>query len=409
MKLSEDLKWRGFIKQKTFADDSWLDTPRTVYFGADPSADSLHIGNLASYMPLRHMIERGWNVILLMGGATGMIGDPGGKSQERNLLTTEQISRNKKAVEAQVKRLFAGKNFKMVDNNEWLSRVGLLEFLRDTGKHFSMTTLVQREFIAERIGEGGSGISYTEFSYTLLQGYDYWHLYKKFGVELQYGGSDQWGNMLSGVDLIRRKEAAEAHVLAGPLIVDNATGKKFGKTEDGAIWLDADKTSVFKFYQFWLNLDDESAKEYLGIYTMLSKHEIDEISEKFEANRAARLAQKRLAWEVTALVHGSDRADSAKRASDVLFGEGDFQDLTKQEKSLLKHELTVLEAASNVVEVLVKSGLATSKTEARTFISSGAITVNGKKVTSENDSPFTKGDNLVKRGKNNFAIVEAHK
>jgi len=404
--LSEELGWRRFIQQKTFDDPKWLDTPRTVYFGVDPSADSLHVGNLASFMPLRHMIDHGWKVVLLVGGATGMIGDPGGKSEERNLLTPDEIQHNKKAVGKQVKRLFAGKKFHLVDNIDWLSQVNLLEFLRDTGKYFSMTPLVQRDYIAKRIGEEGVSISYTEFSYTLLQGYDYWHLNKHHGVELQYGGSDQWGNMLSGVELIRRKEGKEAHVLAGPLVVDNRTGKKFGKTENGAVWLDAEKTSPYQFYQFWLNADDGAVEEYLGYYTLLSQDEIKKVMNEFNSNRASRVAQKRLAYEVTKLIHGEERAQTVKRVTEVLFGEGNFLELGKKELEIITDEILVVEGLDDFSETLVRAGLATSKTEARNFYASGAISVNGEKVTPESPYTFRRGLNLVKRGKNNFAVVK---
>lgn len=406
MTLSEELKWRGFVNQSTFKDIKWLDAPRTVYFGVDPSAESLHVGNLASFMPLRHMLDKGWKVIVLVGGATGMIGDPGGKNEERKLLTQSQLDKNKRAIKAQVQKLFAGQKFELVDNYDWLSKVSLLEFLRDTGKHFSMTPLVQRDYIAKRIGEGSAGISYTEFSYTMLQGYDYWHLYKKYDCTLQFGGSDQWGNMLSGVELIRRKEGADAHVLSGPLIVNKATGKKFGKTEDGAVWLDANQTSVYKFYQFWLNVDDESAKEYLKYFTLLSISEIEKICETFDSNKGDRLAQKTLAYEVTKLVHGQERADTVQKASDVLFGKGSFLELSEKEVVVLANELPAVATANDPYDTVVLAGLAASKSEARNFHAAGALSVNGQKVLPDQEISFKKGNNLLKRGKNSFAIVE---
>lgn len=404
--LSQELEKRGFINQATFQDKTWLDKPRTVYFGVDPSADSLHVGNLASFMPLRHMLDHGWEVILLVGGATGMIGDPGGKSEERNLLTPKQLASNKKAVRAQVEKLFAGKKFKLVDNLDWLGDVKLLDFLRDTGKHFSMTPLVQRDYIAKRIGEGGAGISYTEFSYTLLQGYDYWYLYKHHGCVLQFGGSDQWGNMLSGVELIRRKEGAEAHVLSGPLIVDKSTGNKFGKTEGGAVWLEAKKTSVYRFYQFWLNVDDDAVKDYLKYFTLLSIAEIADVIASFDADRASRLAQKILAHEVTKLVHGEDQAKKIQKVSSVLFGDLSFLDLNEGEQTVLSEELPTVATANDPYDTVVLAGLARSKGEARNFHAAAALSINGVKVNPDSPITFRKGNNLLRRGKNSFAIVK---
>jgi tyrosyl-tRNA synthetase len=408
MKLSDELAWRGFIQQKTFEDDNWLDKPKTVYFGVDPSADSLHVGNLASFMPLRHMLDHGWKVILLVGGATGMIGDPGGKSEERNLLDQKTLEHNKRAVEAQVKQLFAGQHFRLVDNYDWTKDVKLLDFLRDFGKHFGMTMLTQRDYIAQRMGEGGAGISYTEFSYTLLQGYDYWHLHDKYDCVLQYGGSDQWGNMLSGVELIRRKEGKEAHVLAGPLIVDNRTGKKFGKTEGGAVWLDANKTSVYKFYQFWLNADDGAVRHYLGYFTLLSKEEIDEIHAQFDLNRGERFAQKTLAYEVTKLVHGSEQADKVRHISEVLFGSTPFADLSAAEVAMLAEEIPVVKAGNDDLAVLLqKSGLATSLSEARRTIEANGVYINGEKTKEFTPDKFVRGHLLLRRGKNTVALVKA--
>ncbi len=405
MTLSDELDKRGFINQSTLKDPKWLDKPKTVYLGVDPSADSLHVGNLASFMPLRHMMDKGWKVILLVGGATGMIGDPGGKSEERNLLSPKQLEANKKAVRRQVERLFAGQKFELVDNHEWLSKVSLIEFLRDTGKHFSMTPLVQRDYIAKRIGEGGAGISYTEFSYTLLQGYDYWYLYKKYDCVLQFGGSDQWGNMLSGVELIRKKEGAEAHVLSGPLIIDKSTGNKFGKTEGGAVWLDPEKTSPYSFYQFWLNVDDEAAKDYLKYFTLLSISEIGELILKFDSDKASRLAQKTLAYEVTKLVHGEEKANSIAKATEVLFGEGSFLDLSEKEKTLLAEDLPTVAPANDPYDTVVLAGLAKSKTEARNFHAAGAIYINGDKIPADQPIAFGKGTSLIRRGKNSFALV----
>ena len=253
MSLSEDLTWRGLIKDKTFGGVAWLDEPKTFYLGVDASADSLTVGNLAVLMLARRLIDAGWKAVLLVGGATSLIGDPGGKEEERELKSRQEVLSNVEAIKAQVNKLFAGQHFTPADNYDWFKDVGYLEFLRDVGKHFSMTELMQRDFITERIGEQGSGISYAEFSYSLIQGYDFWQLHKNHDVVLQIGGSDQWGNMLSGVSLVRKKEGKEAHAFSMPLVVNKATDRKFGKSEGGAVWLDPAKTSPTQFYQFWIN------------------------------------------------------------------------------------------------------------------------------------------------------------
>ncbi len=409
MKLSEELVWRGQVKDKTFADIKWLDQPKVFYFGTDASADSLHIGNLAGYMLARRMRKHGWKTVLLFGGATSLIGDPGGKEEERELKSREEIKANVVAIKAQVQKLFSDMDFVTVDNHDWFKDVGYLDFLRDVGKHYSMTELLQRDFITTRIGEAGSGISYAEFSYSLIQGYDYWHLYKHHKVELQIGGSDQWGNMLSGVPLIRKKENTEVHAMSMPLVTNKATGKKFGKSEDGAIWLDPAKTSVYKFYQFWLNVDDADVGDYLKVFTELEKEEIDKILENFEHDRARRLAQKTLAYEVTHLVHGEQRANSVKKISEALFGGTNYDDLDASDFAQLADELPVGHVSSftptEVIEAMLSTGLAASKTEARRFIEDGAVYVNGQQL--KGSKPEIKHKAFVlKRGKNSMALVK---
>lgn len=406
MTLSEELQWRGQIKDKTFDDTAWLDSPKTFYLGVDCSSDSMTIGNLAVFMTARRLLDAGWKTILLVGGATSLIGDPGGKDSERDLKTREEIQDNVSAIKAQVQRLFAGKEFTLVDNYDWFKDVGYLEFLRDIGKHYSMTELLQRDFIATRIGEGGSGISYAEFSYSLIQGYDYWQLNKAHGVELQLGGSDQWGNMLSGVPLIRKKENKEVHALSTPLVINKTTGVKFGKSEDGAVWLDEKQTSVYKFYQFWLNVDDVGVEDFLKIYTLLSKPELEKIMVEFDNNKAARLAQKTLAYEVTKLVHGEEKADAVVNASSVLFGVEDFLTIGDKEVQVLRDELPATDVSDDLYQMLVDTGLATSKSEARNFHASGAVSINGQKTLPDQEINFKPGANLLKRGKNSFAIVE---
>jgi tyrosyl-tRNA synthetase len=412
MTLSEELLWRGQVKDKTFDDINWLNEPKTFYLGADcQSADSLTIGNLAIYMLARRLRKHGWKAVMLVGGATSLIGDPGGKDEERQLKTREEIQANVAGIRAQVAKLFDGMDFVPVDNYDWFKDIGYLEFLRDVGKHYSMTELVQRDFIATRMGEGGSGISYAEFSYSLIQGYDFWHLFKTEGTVLQIGGSDQWGNMLSGVPLVRKKENAEVHALSIPLVIDKSTGKKFGKSEAGAIWLDPNKTSVYQFYQFWLNMDDAGVEDYLKIYTERNKDDIDAVMAEFIANKAGRIAQKTLAYEVTKIVHGEKRADSVKRVTEVLFGGSDYATLTADDFAELQNELPFSEAADqvDVVACLTDSGLASSKTEARRFVQDGAVYINGQAMTSETthitSDQAIHGFVVIRRGKNTQALI----
>ncbi len=408
MTLSEELQWRGFINQSTFTDLKQLDNKKwTFYHGFDASADSQTVGNLAAMMFDKVLMRHGNKAIILAGGATSLIGDPGGKDAERPLQDEKTVAHNVAKAEEQLKRVYSGQEFTMVNNLDWTQNLNVIEFLRDYGKHFSMTPLIQRDYIAKRLGEAGSGISYTEFSYTVLQGMDYLHLFDKYDVTLQLGGSDQWGNCLSGVELIRKARGKEVHVITLPLIINKATGKKFGKSEEGAVWLDEAKTSVYQFYQFWLNVDDNSVGDYLKIFTELNKNAIADIMKQFEAYPANRYAQKTLAYEVTKLVHGKQRADSVKKATNVLFGVGDWKELNAAEIAMLKGELQSAKAAGDFAETLVKAGLASSKTEARNFQVAGAITVNGQKVGVNQDPPLQTGANLVKRGKNSFAIVEA--
>lgn len=413
MTLSEELQWRGFVQQTTFEDIKQLDGQQwTFYHGFDASADSQTIGNLAAMMFDKVFVRHGHKAILLAGGATSLIGDPGGKDKERPMQTEEIIAHNVASAEKQLKKIFGNNEFTLVNNLDWTKDMKVLDYLRDVGKHFSMTPLVQRDYIAQRIGEGGSGISYTEFSYTLLQGMDYLHLYDNYGVTLQLGGSDQWGNCLSGVELIRKARGAETHVITLPLIINKATGKKFGKSEEGAVWLDEAKTSVYKFYQFWINIDDEGVEDYLKVYTELDKPTIDDIIDAHNQARSERLAQKHLAYEVTKIVHGESRAESVRRISEVLFGGGAYSDLTPVDFAELKTELPVCKAAlgTPLVDILVDAGLAGSKGEARRFLDSNAIYINGiqlpleKNALDEVDS--INGFSVIRRGKNQNVIVE---
>jgi tyrosyl-tRNA synthetase len=412
MSLSEELSWRDFIKDHTFDDLTWLDTPRTFYLGIDPSGDSLQIGNLAVYMLARQLIKYGWMPILLVGGATGLIGDPGGKQDERQLKTHEEIEANVAALKSQIEKLFSGEKFETVNNYDWFKDLGYLEFLRDVGKYYSMTELMQRDYIATRMGEKGSGISYAEFSYSLIQGYDYYWLFKNKGVELQIGGSDQWGNMISGVPLIRKKEGMEVHALSMPLVINKATGQKFGKSEAGVVWLDPKKTSPAQFYQFWINVDDESAFDYLKIYTDLNKDEISDVITRAKAAPAERIAQNVLATEVTILVHGDEVMKQAEQITDVLTGKVKIDEVSEAVIEAIRSELPSAKVApdSSLVEVLVSTGLASSKTEATRLIVGKAVYINGQVTTDDKLSTdnFQNGKLLIRRGKafKDTALVE---
>ena len=401
MKLSEELQWRGFWNQTTFTDDKLIDSENfTLYLGTDPSADSLHVGHLAVYMMVRYFLERGHKVFLLVGGGTGMIGDMR-DTEERNLLPYEEIEHNKQALKSQVSRIFAGRDFTLVDNADWLAELELLPFLRDIGKNFNMADLVSREFFKARINNG-KGLSFAEFTYTLLQGYDFWHLFNQYGVNLQIGGSDQWGNLLSGVDLIRKKENAEVYAMTAPLLINKSTGRKFGKSEGGAVWLDENKTSVYKFYQFWLNVDDESAIEYMKIFTMLDRDTIEAIAENHAVNPGARSAQKVLAREVTDIVHGSARRESVERVTEVLFGGGDFKKLSDDDLGALAEEIPCVDAGIDVIEALVESGAIGSNGEAKRLLKSGAISLNGEKLA---ENKVVNDTSLLKKGKNTFVLI----
>lgn len=403
MKLSEELQWRGFFNQTTYPDLSALDgAPISLYFGVDPSAFGMQIGNLAAAMMVRHFVDHGHNVYLLVGGATGMIGDPDGKKDERNLKTLEEIARNKTEIARQYGTVFAGKPFTVVDNYDWFKTINYIDFLREVGKNVPLSQMLGRDFVQARLGEDGGGISYAEFSYSLIQGFDFVHLFREYGVTLQLCGADQWGNSVAGVDLIRRMDGAEAHVFSTPLIINKATGKKFGKSEDGAVWLDPNQTSVYKFYQFWLNVDDEGVIDYAKVYTLLSKEEIEALATEQAADPGARAAQRRLAREVTTLVHGSDRTASVMRVTEVLFGGLDVSALSADDLDMLAAEIPTVERDISLVEVLVAGGAAESNGAARRLIQSGAVSVNGEKAT--DDKPLT-AVSLVKKGKNSFILV----
>ena len=402
MTLQEELQWRGFINQSTFTDLADLNTPRTFYIGVDPSADSMTIGNLAAMMLARHFIAYGYKAILLVGGATGMIGDPDGKKQERDLRNRQVVEQNAAALAAQFATIFNGEPFEIVNNNDWFQSIGFVDFLHQVGKHVSMTQLLDRDFVQQRIGGGGSGISYAEFSYSLMQGYDFLHLYRTKGATLQLCGADQWGNSVTGVSLIRKLADGEAHVFSTPLIINKQTGVKFGKSEGGAVWLDGTKTSPYKFYQFWLNIDDEMAKDLIKIYTFLPQDVIAELTAQHEAEPANRLLQKTLAREITTIIHGQERAEAVVQASQILFTKGEFT-LTDGVRQVLAGELPVVLVGTRVVEALVQAGVVGSNGQARRLLADGAVSVSGRKLA---EDEILATPSLIKKGKNSFVLVQ---
>jgi tyrosyl-tRNA synthetase len=412
MTLSEELTWRGFVNQTTYKSVIALDgDPITFYWGVDPSANSMTIGNLAAAMMVRHFIDHGHKAILLVGGATGMIGDPDGKSEERDLRSLDEIAANKAGIMAQYQALFAGQPFETVDNYDWFKDMNYLDFLRLVGKHVPISQMLGREFVQSRLGAAGAGISYAEFSYALIQGYDFLHLHQSEGATLQVCGADQWGNSIAGVDLIRRVSGNEAHVWSTPLIINKSTGVKFGKSEDGAIWLDPAKTSPTQFYQFWINLDDAGVEDYLKIYTLLDVAEVESVIAEHQANLGARIGQTRLAEEVTKLVHGAEALTIAQQVTAVLIGEQTVADVNETVIVALRQEIpTNTVSNGSIIEALVATNLASSNGEARRLLAANAISINGQKVSRDifTDEDFQNGRALVRRGKafKDSALIE---
>lgn len=400
MKLSEDLAWRGLIKDKTFDDNAWLDAPQTFYHGIDGSSDSLHVGNLAALILAKRLINAGWKAVLLVGGATSLVGDPGGKDAERELKTKEEIAHNVSAIKSQLEHLFAGTSVTYVNNIDWFSGIGYLDFLRDVGKHYSMTELTQRDYIAQRMGEHGSGISYAEFSYTLIQGYDFWQLYKDHGAVLQIGGSDQWGNMLSGVPLIRKKENAEAHVMTMPLVINKLTGRKFGKSEEGAVWLDPAKTTETQFRQFWINVDDADVADYLKYFTFIEKEQFDELMARHASHPEAREAQKYLSDKVTEIVFGNELSTTTTTTQSLIIGDLSLDKVDAGEVEL-PHFPAKFNEANQIIEALVRTGLAVSNSEARRLLESRAVYINNNQINRTEFLPedAINGKALLRRGK----------
>lgn len=414
MNLAEDLKARGLAEHASADLEKILSVPRTVYHGMDPTADSLHVGHLVPILLMRRLATAGHKLIFLVGGGTGMIGDPKEKG-ERSLLDERTLAHNTRAIKAQLKTLLYRLPFRMVDNNDWLSKVRIIPFLRDIGKHFTVNDLVKRDLIKRRLETEDDSISYTEFTYSLLQGYDFLHLNEKYGADLQVGGSDQWTNMLSGTDLIRKKAGKESFVITAPLITDSS-GKKFGKSEGNAVWLDPKKTTPFRFYQFWINLPDDNLEQYLKVYSFMPIGDIEALMIKHRAAPQAREAQETLARLVTELVHGPAAVAQAAAATDALFGKTPFADLARDAKAVALAEapsLTVRNSEATagyaLVDAVFNGGLASSKSDARRLIEGKGISINEFPVADPNQKlypgDFRNGYCLVRKGKREVLIL----
>src|SRR5213083_3572014 len=412
--LFSELQFRGLVSDATpHFQRHVTEGPRTVYAGFDPTAPSLQVGNLMPLSLLRHFQLRGHKPIVLMGGGTGMIGDPSGQQSERPLLSKEQIRANVHRQRDQVARLldFDAKDRRalVLNNADWLVEQRLVDFLRDVGKHFTVNIMMQKESVQARLD---TGISYTEFSYMLLQAYDFLHLFRKEHCTIQVGGSDQWGNITAGIDLIRRVEGGEAHGLVAPLFT-TATGAKFGKTEGGAIWLDPTLTSPYQFYQFWVNTDDRDVAGYLKLFSLKPRDAITALIERGKEDPAAREAQRTLAAEVTELIHG-DAARNAVVASDILFGRFDPRQASGRVLETLAQEIptTTIDGqdALTLVDALVRSGLAKSKSEARRAIEQGGIYLNQEREKNverqiEPGDRLADGSLLLRKGKKDYALI----
>ncbi|HCC5673646.1 TPA: tyrosine--tRNA ligase [Staphylococcus aureus] len=413
--LIEDLKWRGLIYQQTDEqgiEDLLNKEQVTLYCGADPTADSLHIGHLLPFLTLRRFQEHGHRPIVLIGGGTGMIGDPSGKSEERVLQTEEQVDKNIEGISKQMHNIFefgTDHGAVLVNNRDWLGQISLISFLRDYGKHVGVNYMLGKDSIQSRLEHG---ISYTEFTYTILQAIDFGHLNRELNCKIQVGGSDQWGNITSGIELMRRMYGqTDAYGLTIPLVT-KSDGKKFGKSESGAVWLDAEKTSPYEFYQFWINQSDEDVIKFLKYFTFLGKEEIDRLEQSKNEAPHLREAQKTLAEEVTKFIHGEDALNDAIRISQALFS-GDLKSLSAKElKDGFKDvpQVTLSNDTTNIVEVLIETGISPSKRRAREDVNNGAIYINGERQQDVNyalapedkiDGEFT----IIRRGKKKYFMV----
>ncbi len=429
MNFVEELKWRGMIHDMMPGTEEQLQKEMTTaYVGIDPTADSLHIGHLVSVMILRHFQRCGHKPIALIGGATGMIGDPSGKSAERNLLTEEILRHNQQCIKEQLSKFLdfesdAPNAAELVNNYDWMKNFSFLDFAREIGKHITVNYMMAKDSVKRRLnGEARDGLSFTEFTYQLLQGYDFLHLYETKNCKLQMGGSDQWGNITTGTELIRRKNGGEAFALTCPLIT-KADGGKFGKTESGNVWLDARYTSPYKFYQFWLNVSDEDAVRYIKIFTFLTCEEIEALTAEHTAAPHLRILQKRLAKEVTTMVHSETDYNNAVEASSILFGNATAEALHKLDEDTLlavfegvqQFEVSKdrLSAGVKAIELLTAdAAVFSSKGEMRKLVQGGGVSVNKEKLT-DFERVMTTGDLLngkyllVQRGKKNYYLLMA--
>ena len=423
----EELRWRGMIQDiMPETEQHLMEGLRAAYVGIDPTADSLHIGHLVGVMMLRHFQNCGHKPYALVGGATGMIGDPSGKSAERNLLTEEVLAHNIKGIQKQLAKFLdfeseAPNRAELVNNYDWMKEFSFLSFIRDIGKHITVNYMMAKDSVKKRFdpNENTDGMSFTEFSYQLLQGYDFLHLYRQKGLTLQMGGSDQWGNITTGTELIRRIAGGKAYALTCPLIT-KADGTKFGKSEGGNVWLDPEKTSPYKFYQYWINVSDEDAQRYIKIFTMLSREEIEQLISEHQAAPHLRVLQNKLAEELTTLVHGREELQKAQKASQILFGNSTSDDLRQLDaKTFLEvfdgvpqAEVTRTEIAAGldmIAALSAKTGFIASNSEARRALKEKSIAVNKEKVEESYiiaekdiiDDKFV----LLQRGKKNYFVI----
>lgn len=423
----EELRWRGMIQDiMPETEQHLMEGLRAAYVGIDPTADSLHIGHLVGVMMLRHFQNCGHKPYALVGGATGMIGDPSGKSAERNLLTEEVLAHNIKGIQKQLAKFLdfeseAPNRAELVNNYDWMKEFSFLSFIRDIGKHITVNYMMAKDSVKKRFdpNENTDGMSFTEFSYQLLQGYDFLHLYRQKGLTLQMGGSDQWGNITTGTELIRRIAGGKAYALTCPLIT-KADGTKFGKSEGGNVWLDAEKTSPYKFYQYWINVSDEDAQRYIKIFTMLSREEIEQLISEHQAAPHLRVLQNKLAEELTLLVHGREELQKAQKASQILFGNSTSDDLRQLDaKTFLEvfdgvpqAEVTRADIGAGldmIAALSAKTGFIASNSEARRALKEKSIAVNKEKVEESYiiaekdiiDDKFV----LLQRGKKNYFVI----
>ena len=414
MNIIDELVWRGAINQQT--DEEGLKQALEsgeikLYCGVDPTGDSMHIGHLIPFIMLRRFQLLGHKPYVLIGGATGTIGDPSGRTSERQLQTLDIVKENVNKLTIQLKKIFGEDNINLVNNYDWLSKIDLLSFLRDYGKNFSVNTMLAKDIVASRLDKG---ISFTEFSYQILQSIDFKYLNENYGISLQIGGADQWGNITSGIDLIRRTNKNKVFGLTIPLML-KSDGTKFGKTAGGAVWLDPLKTSPYEFYQFWVNQDDRDVVKYLKYFTFLSQEEIEALEKLTIESPELRMAQKKLAEEVTRFVHGDNELQEAIKISEILF-QGNVSDLSFEQikaigNSMPHFQVSKIDIDTNIVDILVQSELVSSKRQAREDIQNGAISMNGTTVTGVDDHlvphPNSNGEyTILRRGKRKYILID---